>query len=121
MNNGYYQNPVYPNQNVINGITQNTPQPPLSFGQQSTIQEQSYIENILQLNKGKVGRFYMTFPDSNEWRDRVFTGIIESAGRDHLIISDPKSGKRYLLELIYLTYADFDEKLIYSPEFSSAV
>ena len=86
MNNNNYYNPVYPNCYVDNGST--------TFDD-----EQSYIENIIRLNKGKIGRFYMTFPDSLEWRDRVFSGIIEQSGKDHIIISDPTTGKWYLLLL----------------------
>ena len=63
--------------------------------------EQSYIENILRVNKGKLINIYMTFPDSVEWRDKVFTGILEQSGRDHIIISDPKTGKWQLLLMIY--------------------
>ena len=83
------------------------PVPPINF------QEQSYIENILRLNKGKVGTFYFTYTDSNEWRDRVYKGVIEAAGRDHLIISDPKTGKRYLFQMIYFVWAEFDEEIQY--------
>lgn len=79
--------------------------------------EESYIENILRLNKGKVGTFYFTYTDSNEWRDRVYKGVIEAAGRDHLIISDPKTGKRLLLQLIYFNYAEFDEEIAYDYPF----
>ena len=79
--------------------------------------EQSYIENILRLNKGKLGRFYMSFPDSIEWRDRIFVGILEQAGKDHIIISNPQDGKWYLLLSIYLNYVEFDEKIVYSQEF----
>ena len=42
--------------------------------------EESYIENIIRLNRGKLGTFYMTYSDSNEWRDRVYKGVIEAAG-----------------------------------------
>ncbi len=59
----------------------------------------------------------MTFTDSTEWRDRIFSGIIEQAGRDHLILSDPSDGKWYLLQLIYLDYIKFDEPIKYSTEF----
>ena len=104
MNNNNYYNPVYPNGYVDNGST--------TFDD-----EQSYIENIIRLNKGKIGRFYMTFPDSLEWRDRVFSGIIEQSGKDHIIISDPTTGKWYLLLLIYLDYVDFDEKINYIKSF----
>ncbi len=79
--------------------------------------EQSYIENILRLNKGKVGTFYFTYTDSNEWRDRVYKGVIEAAGRDHLIISDPKTGKRYLFQMIYFVWAEFDEEIQYQYPF----
>ena len=77
-------------------------------------QEQSYIENILRLNKGKVGTFYFTYTDSQEWRDRIYKGVIEAAGRDHLIISDPKTGKRYLFQMIYFVWAEFDEEIAYN-------
>ncbi len=84
---------------------------------QNADQEQSYIENILRLNKGKLGRFYMSFPDSIEWRDRIFVGVLEQAGKDHIIISNPQDGKWYLLLAIYLNYVEFDEKISYSQEF----
>lgn len=75
--------------------------------------EQSYIENILRVNKGKLINIYMTFPDSIEWRDKVFTGILEQSGRDHIIISDPKTGKWQLLLMIYVSYITFEETINY--------
>ena len=105
MNNGYYPNYQtqggYPNQEFV----------PTAGNILSN--EQSYVENILRLNKGKLGKFYCSFPDSNEWRDTVFTGIIEQAARDHLIISNPNTGKWYLILMVYLNYAEFDEKINY--------
>lgn len=80
--------------------------------------EQSYIENILRLNKGKYGKFYVSFPDSIEWKDKIFTGVVEQAGRDHLIISDPSTGKWYLILMIYLNYVEFEENINYSPDFT---
>ena len=75
--------------------------------------EQSYIENILRVTKGKLINIYMTFPDSVEWRDKVFTGILEQSGRDHIIISDPKTGKWQLLLMIYVSYITFEETINY--------
>ena len=75
--------------------------------------EQSYIENILRVNKGKLINIYMTFPDSVEWRDKVFTGILEQSGRDHIIISDPKTGKWQLPLMIYVSYITFEETINY--------
>ena len=76
--------------------------------------QQSYIENILRHNKGKKVKAYVSFPDSNEWRDKIFEGTIEQAGRDHLIIRDPKDGHWYLILMIYLDYVEFEEKIAYS-------
>lgn len=110
MNNNYY-NPIYqnnrdtiPSQYQSNGVNQND-------------EEQSYIENILRLNKGKLGKFYMSYPDSIEHKDKTFTGIIEQSGRDHIIISDPSTGKWYLLLIIYLDYVEFDEKINFIKSF----
>lgn len=90
---------------------------PISFNQDNYSNdlpmEQSYIENILRLNKGKIASFYMTYPDSNEWRDRIFTGAVEQAARDHVVVSDPKNGKWYLLPAIYIDFIVFDEEINY--------
>lgn len=75
--------------------------------------EQSYIENILRLNLGKCGTFYMTYEGNKEWNARIFQGILEAAGRDHIIISDPNSGKRIMLLMVNFDYATFDEPLLY--------
>jgi spore germination protein Q len=79
--------------------------------------EQSYIENILRLNKGKIATVYMTFENNKEWNAKVFKGRIEAAGRDHIILSDPQTGMRYLLLMIYLDYVTFDEELEYDYPF----
>lgn len=79
--------------------------------------EQSYVENILRLNRGKLATVYMTFENNREWNAKIFKGIIEAAGRDHLILSDPQTGKRYLLLMVYLDYITFDEELEYEYPF----
>lgn len=84
---------------------------------QNTPFEQSYIENILRLNRGKQVEIYASYPDSSEWRDMVFKGIIEQSGRDHIILSDPKTGEWYLILLIYVNYIKSSERIISSPEF----
>ena len=88
------------------------PYSPNPFPQNKRIEE-SYIENIIRLNRGKLGTFYMTYSDSNEWRDRVYKGVIEAAGVDHIIISDPRDGKRYILLNIYLDWVEFNEEINY--------
>ncbi|MDQ0218559.1 spore coat protein GerQ [Peribacillus cavernae] len=75
--------------------------------------EASYIENILRLNRGKLATVYATFEGNKEWNAKVFKGIIEAAGRDHVILSDPQSGTRYLILMVYLDYVTFDEEIEY--------
>jgi spore germination protein Q len=79
--------------------------------------EQSYIENILRFNLGKVGTFYMTYENNTQWNAKIFKGKLEAAGRDHIIISDIKSGTRYLLLMVNLDYAAFDEELKYTSPY----
>lgn len=113
MNGNYYPNPTFPS--VSNDSYEDNY---YKAQNESLAMEQSYIENILRLNKGKKVTAYVSFPDSVEWRDRKFTGIIEEAGRDHLIISDPATGHWNLILMIYLNYVDFDEKINYSHAYS---
>ena len=37
--------------------------------------------------------------------------IIEQSGRDHIILSDPATGKWYLLLMIYVNFVEFDEPI----------
>ncbi|QQZ64328.1 spore coat protein GerQ [Paenibacillus sonchi] len=75
--------------------------------------EQSYIENIFRLNLGKVGTFYFTYENNKDWNAKVYTGVLEAAGRDHLIISDKATGQRIVLLMVNFDYATFDEPLVY--------
>src|SRR5687768_8931075 len=56
-------------------------------GGQQLFQEESYIENILRMNLGKTATIYMTFENNSEWNAKIFKGVLEAAGRDHIIIS----------------------------------
>lgn len=121
MNNKYYtQNSGYPNNPLyVGGTASPTPimEPNPNYQPMALPAEQSYIENILRLNKGKKVRVHQTFPDSNEWRDLEFQGIIEQSGRDHIILSDPSTGVWQVLLMIYVDYISFDEPINYSAEF----
>jgi spore germination protein Q len=88
--------------------------------------QESFIENILRFNKGKVGTFYFTYQGNNKWNAMVYHGRVETAGRDHIIISDPSTGKRYLLLMANLDWVEFDEKINYpypkiSPEVQASL
>lgn len=80
--------------------------------------EESYVENILRMNLGKIATIYMTFENNSEWNAKVFRGRLEAAGRDHIIIVDPATGTRYLLLMLNLDYITFDEPLEYHYPFN---
>lgn len=82
--------------------------------------EQSYIENILRLNKGKLVNVFTTFENNKEWNAKEFRGVIEAAGRDHLILSDPQSGERYLIPMVHLDYVTFQEPVEYEYPYGAA-
>ncbi|MDR7239298.1 spore coat protein GerQ [Neobacillus drentensis] len=82
--------------------------------------EQSYIENILRLNKGKLVSVFATFEGNNQWNAKEFKGIIEAAGRDHVILSDPQSGVRYLIPMVAVDYVQFSEEIEYEYPYGSA-
>ena len=47
---------------------------PLGTGQQlpAGTMEESFIENILRFNKGKIGTFYFTYQGNNQWNSMVY-------------------------------------------------
>lgn len=117
MNGNFYQNPTFPTNNVPDNIGyQNTTISPAHV--MEDYNEQSYIENILRLNKGRKVKAYVSFPDSTQWRDSIFTGLIEEAGKDHLIIKDVTNGNWYLIRLLYLDYVEFMEPINYDHKYS---
>lgn len=81
--------------------------------------EQSYIENILRLNKGKLVTVYATFENNSQWNAKKFVGIVEAAGRDHLVISDPETGHRFLIPMVYVDYVEFEEEIEYEYPFAT--
>lgn len=112
MNQNYFQNPVFPEPVTIPG--QST-QPPITnmpnYNTGVMQPSEPYAENLLEKNIGKLATFYMSYSDSLEWRDKIFTGILEAAGRDYALIHEPNSDKRIILWTVYLNYVVFDEPL----------
>jgi len=84
-------------------------------------QEESYVENILRLNRGKMATVYATYENNSQWNAKVFRGVIEAAGRDHLILSDPSTGIRYLLLMVNVDYVMFDEPINYEYPFQGGI
>ena len=115
--NGYYQNPIFPGTPLNDNTIPNQQRYEKSQVEiYPTGMEQYYIENILRLNKGKKAKFYVTIPYSNEYQNKVFEGIIEQVGKDHIIVSNP-NGEWYLILMIYLDFVTFDEPINYIKNF----
>lgn len=79
--------------------------------------EETYVENILRMNRGKVATVYTTNENNPEWAAKVFTGRVENAARDHVVLSDPTTGTRYIILMINIDYITFAEPLTYEPGF----
>lgn len=74
----------------------------------------SYLNNLISENIGKQVYIYVTFPNSNDFRDYKFCGILEQSGKDFVVLSEPSTGKWYLIPSIYIDYITFDENINYS-------
>ncbi|HLS07014.1 MAG TPA: spore coat protein GerQ [Bacillota bacterium] len=115
----YYQSttqPVhYPAEQHMPATRQQANEHPMDNAEMLPL-EQSYIENILRLNRGKQAVVYMTIDQET----KTFEGIIEAAGRDHIILSDPETDRRYLLLMVYLDYVVFHEEIEYEYPFDGA-
>ncbi len=108
------QPPAFPSGGQLPGMSGMTPTmaPTMLGGIMGA--EESYIENILRLNLGKIATIYMTFENNLQWNAKIFKGRLEAAGRDHIIISDPQTGRRELLLMVNLDFITFDEPLNYA-------
>lgn len=70
----------------------------------------SYAQGVLQKNIGISGYFFVSFPDSVDWRDKIFYGTLAEAGDDYILIYNEDNNEYYLIWSIYLNYATFDKK-----------
>ena len=106
------QNSYFPNQGTAPPY-QNFLPPTNGGNQTNNNQDVSYAENILEMNIGKFANFYMSYSDSLEWRDKIFSGIIEAAGRDYALVKEQNSERRFLLWTVYLNYVEFLEPITF--------
>lgn len=109
----YYWTPQqgYPYQQTPPAVTVPSGRPPTS----GLPREESYIENILRLNRDKPGSFHFSFENAIEpgQNTKIVRGFVEAAGRDHVILREAKSDHRFLFPMIYFDYAEFDGELAY--------
>lgn len=76
----------------------------------------SYAQNVLKSNVGISGYFFVSFPDSVDWRDKIFYGVLAEAGDDYILVYNEDNQEYYLIWSIYLNYATFDQKPNISKE-----
>lgn len=62
----------------------------------------NYVEDYLKANIGKKVEVHVSFADSIEWRDTIFTGILEMVGKDYIVINSNKN--RQIIWSIYIDY-----------------
>ena len=69
------------------------------------------ISNLLNLNKGIKVCIYTSFKNSDEWKNKVFTGILEEVYKDYIVLSDPKCGDWYIIPIKYIDYLKSEENI----------
>lgn len=107
MNGEYYQNPIFPGLNQPNNNFSIPENKPLLNNNNFDLN----INSILKNNNNKKVTIYTTIPNSKENQDKSFSGTIEKAGKDNVIIYNPQDGKYYLIPINYINYIIFDEKI----------
>ena len=100
----------------MNGSYYNTYEKSNNISQNNHINE-LYLDNILLLNKGKKIKLYISIPGTEEYQNKVFNGVLEHTGKDHIIISNPENGLWSIIPIIYLVYIDFEEPINYNNHF----
>ena len=105
MNNNLYTVP-----NLIPGQSSSSPNPNI-MGSQYVYNQNDYAESILKANIGKLVQAHVSFTDSIEWRDSIFTGILEDSGKDYILIRDQDTNKRYLIWSVYIDYIVFNTEI----------
>lgn len=122
MNNSFFTNDLYKraNQNLV-PEQGTTPSQNIGLAVPPTETAEvhpEYADNIFLLNIGRRVSAYFSYPDSIEWRDKVFTGTITDAGRDYLLLKDD-DGNSILLWLIYINYAIFEGDIAHNYNVSN--
>ncbi len=67
-----------------------------------------YGNNFLMMLKGKIANFYVSFPNSKEWKDIIFKGNIENVNDNFTLIRDVNSNKLILVCNNFIDYIVFE-------------
>lgn len=92
------------NNNLYNGYGYN-PNIPNDYNNQT-----KYVENYLSKKIGQKIEIHVSFCDSIEWRDSIFTGILDDVGKDYIVINS--NNTLYVIWNIYIDYILFPQNTI---------
>ena len=83
--------------------------------------EESFLETLLLLNKGKTATFYFTYPSNTQWNAKSVRGVVLTSGRDHIVIHETQTDKRLMLLMANLDWVEFEGQINYPspPPYSS--
>ena len=94
--------------NSYNGFTNN---PMFNEDNQNYNTIDDSLKSILKDNMGKKVSIYQSFSTSEEWKDKIFSGILEESNKEYVILSDPKTGNWFMLFTKYTNFIQFDEEI----------
>ena len=110
MNNTYFNRDIFPS----NSYQDSGVKMPSVINYNVLPLDESYMDNLIRNNVGKQVCIYVTFPNSNDFRDFKFNGILEQSGKDYIVLSEPSSGKWHLFPSVYVDFITFDENINYN-------
>lgn len=111
MNSSYYGNSYINANSSLMYPSGNSVIPNQNTNINHNLEQDKVLNSNLEKNTGKKINVYTTFPGSNEWPNKIFSGILEYVMIDHIALSDPKTGKWYTIPNTYINYVEFDEPI----------
>ena len=108
MNNNYYRE--IPNNSLY--FSNQTP-----YNMSSVHYQNKDNTNLFNLNKGKKVYIYSSFKNSDEWKSKIFNGILEESSKEYLVLSDPKCGDFYIIPVKYIDYIKSEENININPNY----
>ena len=71
------------------------------------------VDKILINNIGKSVIIYCSFKNSNDLKDKDFTGRLEYVNENYIVISNVENGEYHFIPIKYVNYITFKEKITF--------
>lgn len=108
MNNTYFNKDIF----SVNSYESGAKAPIVNYV--SLPLEESYMDSLIRNNIGQQVCIYISIPNSNDFSDFKFNGILEQSGKDYVVLSEPSSGKWHLIPSHFINFITFSENINYS-------